>query len=73
MPKARNHKLRQILAANVRNFRMAKNWSQEKLGAKAGYSQRYISFLESSKSAASVDAIEDLAKALGTTPSELLS
>lgn len=51
---------------------MARGWSQEGLGAKAGTSQVYISEIETGKKAASVDMLEALAIAFSCEPYELL-
>lgn len=51
---------------------MARGWSQEGLGSKAGTSQVYISEIETGKKAASVDMLEALAIAFSCEPYELL-
>lgn len=63
MAKSRKISLRQVLAKNVRNERLLREWSQETLGAKADLSMRCISQVESAKSATSVDSLEKLASA----------
>ena len=72
MPQKPTYKVRKILASNVRRERMARGWSQEGLGSKAGTSQVYISEIETGKKAASVDVLEALASALSCEPYELL-
>ncbi|TXH04466.1 MAG: XRE family transcriptional regulator [Nevskiaceae bacterium] len=64
--------LRDRLAVNVRTHRLERNWTQEDLGAKAGISQRYISNVESGKTAATVDTVQKLADALGVDGEHLL-
>jgi transcriptional regulator with XRE-family HTH domain len=63
-PRKKNQ-LRDRLAVNVRAHRIARQWTQEGLGLKAGVSQRYISNVESAKVAATVDTVQKLADALG--------
>lgn len=63
MVRPRKISLRERLAVNVRNERLARRWTQEDLEHRSGVSQRYISRLESAKSAISVDTIEKLADA----------
>lgn len=64
--------LRQILAANLRLARLRSGISQESLADAAGIDRTYVSALERSRYAASVDVIERLAEALGVAPSWLL-
>ncbi len=64
--------LRSVLADNVRRARDARGWSQEHLAERAGLTQVYISQIETSKTAASVDTIEKLAAGLDVDARELL-
>lgn len=73
MPRPRRPQLRNVLAANVRRERLKRDWSQETLGGKAGYTQTYISQLESARYAATVDAVEALALAFGLEPITLFA
>ncbi|WP_281784627.1 helix-turn-helix domain-containing protein [Sinimarinibacterium flocculans] len=72
MVRTRNISLRERLAVNVRNERLARQWTQEVLEHRSGVSQRYISRVESAKSAISVDTIEKLAAAFGIDGALLL-
>jgi transcriptional regulator with XRE-family HTH domain len=65
MVRPRKIRLRERLAMNVRNERHARCWTQEDLEHRSGVSQRYISRVESAKSAISIDTIEKLADAFG--------
>lgn len=65
-------KARKLLAANMRRLRRAKGLSQEELAHQADLDRTYISSLERSVYAASVDAIEKLAAALEVEPADLL-
>ncbi len=64
--------LRSVLAENVRRARDARGWSQEHLAERAGLTQVYISQIETSKTAASVDTIEKLAAGFEMDARELL-
>jgi len=64
--------LRQILAENLRRTRLAAGLSQEELAHVAGIDRTYVSALERSRFAASVDVIERLATALKVPPALLL-
>lgn len=64
--------LRQILADNLRRARLAAGLSQEELADVAGIDRTYVSALERSRYAASVDVMERLATALKVTPASLL-
>lgn len=64
--------LRQILAENLRTARRHAGLSQEGLADAAGIDRTYVSALERSRYAATVDVIERLALALGVAPSTLL-
>ena len=65
-------KARKLLAANLRRLRRAKGISQEELAHQADLDRTYVSSLERSVYAASVDAIEKLAAALQVEPADLL-
>lgn len=66
-------RLRDTLAGNVRRLRDEKGWSQEALGERADLTQVFISQVETSKAACSVDTIESLAAAFGVAASRLLA
>jgi transcriptional regulator with XRE-family HTH domain len=65
--------LRKILARNVRRLRKSKKLSQEELAHRAHIDRTYVSHLERSVHAATVDVLEELASALEVEPGELLS
>lgn len=64
--------LREVLATNVRNERLGREWSQETLADKADLSQRQVSQIESAIPATSVDVIEKIAHAFSMDASDLL-
>lgn len=72
MGKARRLSARQLLAANLRKERVRLNLSQEGLAGAAGVSQTYVSQIESSQRAVSIDVIEALAEALEIEIADLL-
>lgn len=73
MAPARKPKAREILAANVRRERGRLGWSQEELGSKAGITQTYVSQIESSRRAVSIDVLERLSWALRVSTADLLN
>lgn len=64
--------LRAVLAVNLRMLRASQKLSQETLAARAGLNRNYIGMLEREENAATIDAVEALAKALGVPPISLL-
>ena len=73
MPAARAPSLRNILGANVRRLRRARGWTQIQLAAHCDMTQVYVSYIEGSKHAATVDMIDKLAEALDVTAADLLT
>lgn len=65
--------LRDLLAENLRAARLVRGLSQEGLADAAGIDRTYVSALERSRYAASVDVIERLADALKVEASSLLA
>jgi len=64
--------IREVLALNLRKLRHAKRLSQEELAARAKIDRTYISALERSVYAASIEVVDRLARGLGVEASELL-
>lgn len=64
--------LRQIFADNLRRARLAAGLSQEELADASEVDRTYVSALERSRYAASLDVMERLATALRVTPASLL-
>lgn len=64
--------LRQVLAANLKALRRVRSLSQEELADLVEIDRTYVSALERSKYAASVDVLERLAKALEVEAADLL-
>ncbi|OAI44278.1 XRE family transcriptional regulator [Rhizomicrobium sp. SCGC AG-212-E05] len=64
--------IREVFAKNLRARRTELGLSQEELADKAGLDRTYISSLERGKYAASIDAVDMLAKALKVAPPTLL-
>lgn len=65
--------LRDTFARNLRRLRNDRGMSQEELADAAGLDRTYISSLERSVYAVSIDKIQDLAKALKVDPAEFLA
>lgn len=65
-------KLRDVLADNLRKCRRQRGLSQEELAHRADIDRTYISSIERSVYAASVDVVERLAKELDVEPADLL-
>ena len=64
--------IRDVLAADLRLYRRAHGFSQEKLADHAGVDRTYISALERCVYAASIDVLERLAVSLAVAPDRLL-
>ncbi len=65
--------LRQIMAENLRFFRMTAHISQEELADLCGLHRTYISDIERCNRNVSIDNIEKLANALNVSASDLLA
>lgn len=63
--------MRQILGTNIRLERVRQRLTQEELAALSGTNQNYVSEIERGISAATVDVIERLARALGVSVAAL--
>lgn len=61
-----------MFARNLRQQRQRKNLSQEALAHEAGVDRTYISALERSVYAASIDTVAKLARVLEVRPADLL-
>jgi transcriptional regulator with XRE-family HTH domain len=72
MPNRNESSSRVVLATALRRRRRELGWSQERLADKAGLHRTYVSGVERAKRNISIDNIEQLAKALGCAPAELL-
>jgi transcriptional regulator with XRE-family HTH domain len=64
--------IREVLALNLRKFRQAKGLSQEELAHRAKIDRTYISALERSVYAASIEVVDRLALGLGVEAADLL-
>jgi transcriptional regulator with XRE-family HTH domain len=65
-------KLREVFARNLRRRRLDRGLSQEELAHRADIDRTYVSALERSVYAASIDVLERLAEVLETDPAALL-
>ncbi len=66
-------KLREVLATNLKRFRLAAGLSQEELAHRADLDRTYVSSLERGRYSASIDKIENLSLALGVEAADLLT
>ena len=60
-------KLRRTVARNLRRLRQKRGLSQEELADRAGLNRNYVGMIEREENAPTVDALEQLAKALDST------
>lgn len=65
--------VRRQLARNVRRLRLEKGWSQEELADQSGLHRTYVSGVERGVRNPTISIVAVLARALGVTPSVLLS
>jgi len=66
-------KLRRTVARNLRRLRQKRGLSQEELADRAGLNRNYVGMIEREENAPTVDALEQLAKALDINAVELFS
>jgi transcriptional regulator with XRE-family HTH domain len=66
-------KLRRTVARNLRRLRQKRGLSQEELADRAGLNRNYVGMIEREENAPTVDALEQLAKALDINAAELFS
>jgi transcriptional regulator with XRE-family HTH domain len=64
--------MRKLVGRNVRRLRLAKGLSQEQLADDSGFSQQYISMLESGQRNPTMVSVYMIAQALGAEPADLL-
>lgn len=64
--------IREVLAVNLRKCRQAQRLSQEELAHRAEIDRTYISSIERSVYAASIDVVDRLARELGLEAADLL-
>ena len=64
--------IREVFARNLRRARNAKGLSREALAHEADIDRTYVSALERSQYSATIDMVDNLAKALGVEASVLL-
>jgi transcriptional regulator with XRE-family HTH domain len=64
--------IREVLALNLRARRRAAKLSQEELAHRVGLDRTYISALERSVYAATIDVVDRLARELGVEAADLL-
>lgn len=65
--------MRRLVGSNVKALRLAKGWTQEEFAVLSGFTQQYISGLESGHRNPTILSLFELAQALQTTPVALLT
>jgi transcriptional regulator with XRE-family HTH domain len=66
-------KLRRTVARNLRRLRQRRGLSQEELADRAGLNRNYVGMIDREENAPTVDALEQIAKALDINAVELFS
>lgn len=61
-------KLRRVVAQNLRRLRRKGGLAQEELADRAGLNRNYIGMIEREENSPTVDALEQISKALGVDP-----
>lgn len=64
---------RLVFAQNIRRLRQELGWSQEELADKTGLHRTYVGSVERGERNVSIDNVEKLAKALGSTVADMFS
>lgn len=62
----------EIFGQNIRKHRKERGWTQEQLAFEAGVKRAYLSEVENGHRNVSLDVVEKLASALGTTADQLM-
>jgi transcriptional regulator with XRE-family HTH domain len=65
--------MRKLVGRNVRRIRLERGLSQERLSELSGFTQQYLSDLERGLRNPTVVTLYELAQALDSTPTELIS
>ena len=68
-----NRNLQAIVAGNIRRIRLEIGLSQEKLAEQAGLHRTYIGGVERGERNITLSSLERIARALHTTPTQLIS
>lgn len=64
--------MRALVGENVRRTRKLRGFTQEQFAEKSGFSQQYLSSLETGKRNPSIITVYEIAVALGVQPADLL-
>jgi transcriptional regulator with XRE-family HTH domain len=72
MPSCRM-KLRRTVARNLRRLRQETGLTQEELADQAGLNRNYVGMIEREENSPTVDALEQLSKALNVEPASFFS
>jgi transcriptional regulator with XRE-family HTH domain len=66
-------KLRRTVARNLRRLRQETGLTQEELADRAGLNRNYVGMIEREENSPTVDALEQLSKALNVEPTSFFS
>ena len=69
----KNVEAEQAFGETLRNIRLSKGWSQEKLAFEAGVDRNYISLMELGRNSPSIKMIFKLCRALEVTVTECMA
>ena len=61
------NEITRVLGNNIRELRIKSGWTQEKLAEKAGISVPFMTQIELARKSASLEVIQNIAKALGVS------
>ena len=65
--------MRRLIGSNFKRLRQEKGWTQEEFAERSGFSQQYVSGLESGKRNPTIVTVYELALALGVSHLDLLT
>ena len=65
--------MRRLIGSNFKRLRQEKGWTQEEFAERSGFSQQYVSGLESGKRNPTIVTVYEVALALGVSHLDLLT
>lgn len=63
----------EVLARNLRAFRLARGWSQERMAEKCGLHRTYVGAIERGERNVTLETLNALALALGVSAAKLIT
>ncbi|WP_346427717.1 helix-turn-helix transcriptional regulator [Sphingobium sp. LF-16] len=64
--------MRRLIGSNFKRLRLSKGWTQEEFAERSGFSQQYVSGLESGRRNPTIVTVYELAMALDASHLDLL-